>query len=168
MPLIVKDGPVVPEASSQEALARELFNLIARTFFQGRPHLQWDERLSEVARKRCRDQAIRGWSGHIDPQGKGPNLWVVEAGYMLPEYYSKARDGNNVESVAHAGRGVPKEVLHSWLESPVHRPHVMGENQFYRRQTNIGVGYAYVKNSKYGHYWSFISAPPEDIESDYD
>lgn len=116
--------------------------------------------LALVARARARDMAQRGYFNHVGPDGIGPNFLVRQAGYALPQWYSDARDANNVESIA-GGQPTPEAAWAAWLKSDGHRMHVLGEQDFYAEQDAFGIGYFYDPNSRLKHYWVLLSAPVE-------
>lgn len=118
--------------------------------------------LNKAAVMKCVDMANRNYGTHTDPDGHGPNWLVRELGYRLPEWYGDADNSNNIESLLTGGFGKAKDTWESWLASERHRIHVLGLNDFYAGQTNFGVGYAYVPESKMDHFWCFLSAHPED------
>lgn len=123
--------------------------------------------LARVARAKAWDMANRGYEGHIDPDGHGANWLVRQAGYRLPDFYSKLPAGNNVESLQHGGVSEVNEALRLWLTSEGHRIQLLGLDDFYWVQTNYGIGYAHVPGSRKEHYYVFISAPPEGFYDDW-
>jgi uncharacterized protein YkwD len=64
------------------------------------------------------------------------------------------RQGYNIsyggENIA-AGYSTPEKVVQGWMNSSGHRDNILGEHY-----TDIGVGYAYSKNSSYGIYWTAV------------
>jgi len=155
LPLVVKPEtcPFSPEAATIADLAMSHPE-------QGRPFMQCHPILAQVAYERALDMGTRNYFGHTNPDGYGPNYLVEQAGYNLPDWYGQAPDANNIESIA-AGYTTAADAWNAWLSSSGHRAHVLAEDDFWADQTNFGVGYAYVANSTYRHYWVFISAPPE-------
>lgn len=117
--------------------------------------------LARVARAKAWDMANRGYEGHIDPDGHGANWLLLQVGYQLPSFYDRDVDGNNVESLQYGGVSEIGEAWRLWLTSEGHRIHLLGLNKFYWVQTNYGVGYANAPGSRWGHYYVFMSAPPE-------
>lgn len=124
---------------------------------QGREFMVCNPILAEQARAKAVDMGTRNYFGHTNPEGVGANKLVRDAGYPLPGYYGSDPDSNNIESLA-AGYATAEEAWAGWLSSVGHRVHVLGENDFYAQQVEIGVGYAYVEDSTYKHYWVFFSA----------
>lgn len=117
--------------------------------------------LSQVARARAQDMALRGYLSHTNPDGDGPNLLAREAGYQLPDWYASKQDSNNIESIA-GGYSTPEDLWEGWINSHKHRVHVLGTESFYGDQDAYGVGYYFNPDSPMGHYWVFISAPVEE------
>ena len=124
---------------------------------QGRSVLHTNACLAQVAQDRAVDMAVRRYFSHVNPSGLGPNVLVSQAGYVLPDFYSKYAGANNVESIA-AGYATVEEVWQGWLDSIKHRAHLLGLSSFCAEQTNIGVGYAYSADSDLKHYWVVITA----------
>lgn len=138
-----------------------LSGLIQNYGGQQRPFMVCNSILASTARQKAMDLANRDYFNHTDPDGVGPNSLIRSAGYPLPGFYSHDRDGNNVESLA-AGYTTAQEAFNAWLESNSHRTHVLGEIEFYAEQVEFGIGYTYLENSTYRHYWVFHSAYSED------
>jgi len=128
---------------------------------QGRPTMDCHPILAQVAGERALDMGVRYYFSHVNPDGYGPNYLVRRAGYKLPSWWGTDPEVNYIESIA-GGYPTAADAWNGWLASPAHRRHVLGEIDFYAEQTNYGIGYAFVPGSKYGHYWVFISAPPEE------
>lgn len=124
---------------------------------QGRSVLHIDSRLTQVAQGRAVDMAVRRYFNHVNPSGLGPNILVRQAGYVLPDFYSKDAGANNVESIA-AGYENVEDVWQGWLISDGHRTHLLGLSSFCAEQINIGVGYAFSADSELKHYWVVITA----------
>ena len=127
---------------------------------QERPEMNCHPILSEVAHQRAMDMAQNGYFSHVNQEGHGPNFLVEEAGYDLPEWWSDSPTLNYIESIA-GGYATADEAWNAWIKSNSHRTHVLGKNDFWAEQTNYGMGYIYIEGSPFGHYWVFISAPPE-------
>ena len=152
---------VVPEAGCQlSAEAQAIADLATGHPDQGRPTMICDPILAQVAYERALDMGQRAYFSHTNPDGHGPNYLVEQAGYTLPDWYGQALDANNIESIA-AGYGTPDAAWTGWLNSSGHRAHVLAESSFWQQQTHYGIGHAYVPGSPYGHYWVFLSAPPQ-------
>lgn len=152
-----------PELELNEQELR-LAHLIENHSNQSRPRMILDPILHLVARSKAQDLGERGYEGHVDPDGYGPNEAILAAGYGLPRWWADQTDrkSNHVESLGFGYNGSPDGFFDRWLNSPGHRRHLLAESSFYQGQTHFAVGYAYVENSKYKHYYSFISAPPNE------
>lgn len=153
--------PVIAQGEVIVTPAQHLFKLLRDDPEQQRSFARWNDRLAKVARSRVYSQATEGWDGHTDPDGYGPNWWVEDSDYDLPGWYHQHADANNVESLAHNGTGDAQEVWDSLLKSEGHRLHVLGLLDFYAQQTEVGIGYYYLRGSAKRHYWSIITAPSE-------
>ncbi len=149
-------------AQGDEQLPQEaaLFALITMHADQQRKLCNLHQTLCKVARARAQDMATRGYLAHVDPDGIGPNRHVINAGYKLPAWWGDKQDANYIES-ASSGNPTAQDVMISWLGSPGHRTHVLGEG-FYSDQVNVGVGYAANENSPGKRYWVLLSAPAEN------
>ncbi len=132
--------------------------LMANDPNQARSNPVCDATLSQVARARARDMALRGYFSHTNPDGNGPNLLVRQAGYPLPDWYSSDPDSNNIESIG-GGYESASAVWQGWLGSQSHRTHVLGTHSFYANQNAYGVGYYHNADAPLKHYWVFLSAP---------
>jgi hypothetical protein len=122
-----------------------------------------------AARKKAEDMAAREYFSHQDPDGFGMNFTISMAGYG--HNYSKARSANNIESIGArhqnglSGQVAADIVFNAWMESPGHRTHVLGTQDFFAKQTYVAVGYAFDPQGPHGwssHYFSFLSAPPDE------
>jgi len=150
---INSDEIVTPRASSRDGGSAQERQMAALT-------LIWDARLSKVARARAQDMAKRGYFSHVDPDGRGPNWHVTQAGYRLPIKWTAFDKANQIESIL-GGYASAEAAFKYWLDSPKHATHLLARSAFYQEQTRYGIGYANVPNSEFKHYWVFLSAPPE-------
>ena len=127
---------------------------------QQHPTLKLNSILVEQARRKAKDMAERVYFDHVDPDGFGPDYWVLKAGYQLPDYYGTDPKANYIESIG-AGYADAASVWNAWMLSQGHRAHLLGENQFYRNQIEFGIGYYYKANGSYSHYWVVLIAEPK-------
>ena len=134
--------------------------MIAALPGQQRTNLVYHPILNLVARARARDMAVRGYYGHTDPDGYGPDAAVKLAQYALPDAWGADRAANHVESIT-AAESTPEAALMSWVTSPAHADHLFGTHPFFAEQTWYGVGHVRAEGSLYKDYWVFVSAPPE-------
>ncbi len=137
----------------------ELFNLLVNDPDQKRASRTCNATLARVAQAKAEDMARRNYFDHTNPEGFGPNYLVRAAGYVLPTFYSGELNGNNIESIA-GGTQTASATWRVLKSSSGHRPHVLGENTFYAEQVDVGIGYFYLADSTYKHYWVIITAKP--------
>jgi hypothetical protein len=128
-----------------------LYKRIASNSGQQRDAVNLDPSLCLVARKRAADMAARHYFSHTNPDGQGANYLVRRAGYTLPSYYDRSRGMST---------GTPREMVSLWLHSSGHRVHVLGELDFYKQQTSVGVGVFRSPEAPHYKYYVFLSAPP--------
>jgi len=136
---------------------------------QGRASMTHNEVLQFVARRKAEDMAARGYFEHVDPDGFAANFIAFQAGYHLP--YSTAPNVNSIESIGvrhqnniSASAAAPI-VFDAWMESPLHKAHLLAQNAVYVAQTYFAVGYAYAATGPFdfsSHYFVFVSAPPDE------
>lgn len=138
-------------------IALALYDLIARHELQQRIGMTWNSILAKAAQQHAEDMAVNDYFSHVDPDGFGPNYRIRQAGYKLPDGYGNENQANNCESIA-AGQATPEICLDGWMHSESHRSHVLGTINFYAEQTHAAVGYAYLEDTTYWHYWVFLSA----------
>ncbi len=157
IPVVTSTTEPTCELNEQEQLLEEL--LMAESN-QGRATLSCDPTLAAVARARAEDMGQRGYFGHVNPDGHGPNFLVRAAGYELPAEYSTSADANNIESIG-AGAGDAAGMWNAWMNSPTHFAHLLASSDFYAQQIEYGIGFARVPGSRYQYYWVFISSKPK-------
>ena len=151
-------------AFTPNTIEDELSQLIRDHKLQGRPALVQDAILSLVARAKAIDLGMNGYTAHTNLDGYGPNRAVRLAGYELPKWWPNERDSNYIESLAF-GYDTATKAFDAWLNSPAHKGHVLGEDDFFKSQTRCGIGYAEVPGSKYGKYFVLLTAPPNDASN---
>jgi hypothetical protein len=104
-----------------------------------------NKELISAARFRAQDMITRGYFGHTDPDGIGPNRHAVESGYALARMYGRNKDDNNIESIS-AGRETVGAALASLIidaktPSLGHRKHLLGMTSFQAEAREAGVGF---------------------------
>ena len=137
LPLVVS---VQPEATPRDPVPvilspeeAEVEKYLRAQSGQQHPTLKLNSILVEQARRKAKDMAERVYFDHVDPDGFGPDYWVLKAGYQLPDYYGTDPKANYIESIG-AGYADAASVWNAWMLSQGHRAHLLGENQFYRNQ----------------------------------
>ena len=156
---IAMTAPAAAQTHQLNTDEMTLFQKISSTSAQQRKSVRLDPILCVVARARAADMARRHYFSHTTPDGKGANYFVRQAGYVLPSYYSTSSAGNNIESIGMTV-GTPREMFSLWLKSSGHRVHVLGEVDFYQKQTSVGVGVFRSREEPHYKYYVFLSAPP--------
>ena len=106
---------------------------------EGLDPLSYDADLSASARGHSQDMGLNDYFNHISEDGRSPGDRITAAGYSWNTY------GENIA----AGQSTPAAVVAGWMNSPGHRANILNSNF-----CDIGVGYAYVASSTYGHYWT--------------
>lgn len=167
--------PVVVSGSERESVTTQatgtdcqlspeesaLAQLLTSSANQQRPSLKCNSTLSALARSRAEDMARRGYFSHVNPDGVGPNYLAIQSGYTLPASYGQGLTDNNIESIG-AGAGNAEAMWNAWMESPSHSTHILGAADFYRAQTEYGIGFIKMDGSAYTNYWVIITASPEN------
>ena len=106
---------------------------------EGLDPLSYDADLTASARGHSQDIGLNDYFNHISEDGRSPGDRITAAGYSWNTY------GENIA----AGQSTPAAVVAGWMNSPGHRANILNSNF-----CDIGVGYAYVASSTYGHYWT--------------
>ena len=106
---------------------------------EGLPPLSTDANLTSAARGHSEDMGLHNYFSHTGLDGRTPCERMTDAGY------SWNYCGENIA----AGQPTPEDVIDTWMASPGHRNNILNPNF-----CDIGVGYAYVAGSSYGHYWT--------------
>lgn len=124
--------------------------------------LQWNDTLAAVAEEKARDMATRNYFGHQNPEGKGINIFIHKAGYVLNRGWVKDEASNNFESLG-AGYDDGLSLIRGLLldeGSPRfgHRIHLLGMKDFWADCQDIGIGIARNSKSDYGTYSCIIIA----------
>lgn len=88
--------------------------------------------------------------------GRHPNRNAADHGFPLPEWWSL--DTNNIESIA-AGNPTAAASLRQLTLSQGHRNHLYGVSEFFARNREAGIGYAFNQAADYRHYWTVHLAP---------
>jgi uncharacterized protein YkwD len=100
--------------------------------------------------------ARRRYVSHVTPDRRGPNRMLRESGYPLPDTYLNGL-ANNVESIV-GGIEAPEKVWRALVESPDHRPHVLGEDAAFLAQDEFGVAYYRDIYAPHVDYWVVVIA----------
>jgi uncharacterized protein YkwD len=95
--------------------------------------------LMESAQRQARTLAEADRLTHTAPEGSPLESRVQAAGYA---------GWTALAEVLAAGPASPEAAVALWLSSPEHRGHLLDP-----ALTELGVGYHYLGNSTYGHWW---------------
>ena len=106
---------------------------------EGLGPLSYDANLTSAARGHSQDMGLNDYFNHTSQDGRSPGDRITAAGYSWNTY------GENIA----AGQSTPATVVAGWMNSPGHRANILNPDF-----CDIGVGYAYVASSTYGHYWT--------------
>lgn len=101
--------------------------------------LDWNENLADAARAHSQDMGEQGYFDHDSLDGRSPWQRMRDASFY----------GSPVAENIAAGSHTAASVVNSWMNSPGHCRNIMSS-----RATALGVGYAYVAGSPWGHYWT--------------
>jgi uncharacterized protein YkwD len=134
--------------------AQKLAQLILTDMNQQRNDLNCSKKLNEVALIKAeiimQSQDIWHKAGHLTP-----NQLLRHHGFKLPRTYPIF--GNQVEAIA-GGEADVITVFDDFLNSEPHRKLLLGEDEFFKSQDQIGVAYLQDSSSDYQHYWVVIIA----------
>ena len=102
--------------------------------------LSMDTALRSAARDHSEDMGLNNYFSHDSQDGTSFAQRIANAGYSggFPR-------GENIA----AGHSSPSSAVNGWMASTSHCTNIMKAGY-----GDIGVGYAFVSGSTYGHYWT--------------
>lgn len=108
------------------------------------PDLVWNDTLALVAEQRARDMAENNYFGHVDKKGYGVNYHIARSGYSLEPEWLENKADNYFESLE-AGKEDHKEIIadliiDKGIPSKGHRKHLLGLDEWNKKNTDIGIG----------------------------
>jgi len=106
---------------------------------QGLHPLSYDPNLATAARDHSEDMGLQHYFSHTSLDGRTAPDRITAAGYSYNTY------GENIAG----GQPTPENVIDAWMSSSGHRANILNPNF-----CDIGVGYAYLADSPYRHYWT--------------
>jgi uncharacterized protein YkwD len=129
---------VIGAAPTSEAVAViELVN--AERGARNLPHLTLSDALATSAEQYAASMAAANFFSHTGADGSTITQRGEAAGYVGWTFL-----GENLA----AGQTTPERVVAGWMSSPSHRANVLSP-----LAVEIGIGYSYQAETKYGHYW---------------
>jgi uncharacterized protein YkwD len=143
--------PPEPTATPEPVVANDSFAteflalLNAERTSRGMQALANDDALGASATQYAGYMGASGFFGHYGPDGSSPESRVIASGYS-GDY--------NGEALA-AGQRTPQAALTALLNSPSHAEILLDPSS-----VEVGVGYAFVDGSRYGHYWAVVTGIP--------
>lgn len=126
-----------------------LAKLLIESNGQQRKNLVCNKVLSQVAFEKAKAMAKESMVDH-NINHSSPNQLLTAAGVELPTSYEII--GNQVEAVS-GGKESPQEAFEYFMSSTNHKEHLMGENDFYLEQNQIGVAHYYDIGTRHMEYW---------------
>ena len=134
--------------------AEQLANLIRTHKNQQRPELNCHTILNEIAQIKAQhvvdSQNIWHHAGRMSP-----NQLLRHHGFKLPKTYPLF--GNQVEALA-GGEASVNEVFNDFLNSEPHRQLLLGEDDFFQAQDQMGVAFVEAPDTDHRYYWVVIIA----------
>lgn len=114
--------------------------------------------LFDSAEVKANDLVANNYFDHVSPAGVHANQLAMDAGYVLPSHFPA--DANFVESLA-AGTNYDTAiealnllVIDEGVPSLGHRKQLLGIDDFYAANRDIGVGFSSSPTARYSNYWS--------------
>ena len=132
---VVNAATTFAKDAVSENFAREILELV--NYERSKEHLKPLKLSSPLCHyAQIRAKEITKKFSHTRPSGY--SFFTV-----IPKPYRTV--GENIA----AGQRSPQEVVQAWMDSPDHRKNIM--NPKFRE---LGIGYLYLPDSKYKHYWA--------------
>lgn len=139
--------------------ARELARLIAEDDEQQRAEIYCNKLLTKIATDKAREMAFNDEVTHQDEFG-GPNKRLIQLGFKLSAEEQELF--NTVEAIL-GGYEYPDEVWISFQSSFPHKRHLLGEHPYFKKQSQLGVGYFKKKQSSSLYYWVVYFAKESEL-----
>lgn len=112
---------------------------------RGLKKLKWDETLAYAARYHAKDMAVDNYFDHDSYDRKGQRL--IRSCSIFERIEAFINYPYLAENIS-AGRSTPEDVVEAWMKSKGHRKNILNKNM-----TKLGVGYYFIQDAEYGHYW---------------
>lgn len=134
--------------------SQKLIKLIQNHNHQKRENLLCNAKLNEIAVIKAKhiiaNENIWHNAGHMSP-----NQLLRHHGFKLPKIYTLF--GNQVEALA-GGEKSAKDVFYDFLGSDPHRKLLLGDDDFFKSQDQIGAAFVKDRSTKHEYYWVVIIA----------
>lgn len=132
--------------------AHQFYTLLVTDEAQRHPRLSCNSALNAAALNRAYSMAINKYFAHCDLGGICANDYARAAGCKLPSDYGS---GNNIESLL-AGTGDALTAYSALMASPSHRAHLLGADEFFMAQDQLGIAFLSQPGSPYTFYWVIL------------
>ena len=129
--------------------AQELARILINSDQQQHADLVCNSKLAKAANAKAKIMAENKRVDHF-LNHQSPNQLLRSYGLKLPSIYEAI--GNQVEAIS-GGMKSAQSAYDHFLSSPPHKAHLLGENDFYKSQNEIAVGYYYDFYTPHEHYW---------------
>ena len=134
-------APPAPTQAAGPDFEQRVIQIVNATRAQNKlPPLKASPQLAVSARNYSNYMSKARFFGHTGPDGSTLVTRNEAAGY---------RDWVDLAENLAGGQPDPESVVKAWMSSPTHRANILSP-----RVKEIGVGYAFVPGSPYGHYWT--------------
>jgi len=133
--------------------AADFYRLLVTDQQQQRTQLERCANLEQAAAWKAADIAQYDYWQHQASTGEWPNATARRFGCNLPPDYGA--DWNGVETLA-AGSSDAMVMFNALAESPSHRAHLFGMNEFFRKQMHLGIAMA--TGGQWGWVWCVLIA----------
>jgi len=143
--------PIIATEPANQVAA--FYRLLADDQRQRRPSLGTCAQLEAAAEWKAADIVANGYWAHQAHGGEWPNATARRFGCNLPVEYGD--DWNGCESLV-AGSPDAAVMFNALANSPSHRVHLFGLNEFFRQQTHVGI--AMVAGGQWGWVWVLMMA----------
>jgi uncharacterized protein YkwD len=111
---------------------------------------------------KAEDMARRGYFDHVDPDGRGINILLHQAGYTLEAKWIEKPSENYFESLGvnypDARKSVFELIKDAGVNPPFHRYHLLGHEDFYKTCTDGAIAFVRAQGAPYKTYMVVIIA----------
>jgi uncharacterized protein YkwD len=144
-PAIRVTGPVSCNYSTSSSYANEIANMINNARAEaGLSPLTVNAQVAAAAQGHSIDMACHGLISHSGSDGSSVHQRLAAAGYSA-----------SLASEIIYGSGYPQTAFDWWMSDQIHRNEILNPNV-----TDMGVGYAYVRDTSAGGYYTVDFASP--------